>query len=219
MKNKNDQKSNLSQKLKCDEDEKKINKYIQISEKGWLSSQEAICIFSGNSLYASQNPIAYSKIIASIEGRHLKMLVGAAEMDKSVDGLHYDKNCLLYRASCRAWIDWALTKPSIQLESELLEAVGIKTIRDKESYRNQNEIIAKNRFKGAARMIFHVCPEARLSYIRQAITVSNALKNIPCDKTLRRWLDEEELSLMDVKPNKNEIAEIKKKLALDILPS
>ncbi len=113
------------------------------------------------------------------------MLVGAAEMDKSVDGLHYDKNCLLYRASCRAWVDWALTKPSIQLESELLEAVGIKTIRDKESYRNKNETIIKNRFQGAARTILYVCPEARLSYIRQAITASNVLEKIPCDKTLR----------------------------------
>ncbi|MBS0272615.1 MAG: hypothetical protein JSR85_08235 [Proteobacteria bacterium] len=135
MKNKHNQKSTLSHELKCDEDEKKINKYIQIAEKGWLSSQEAICVFSGNSLYDSQNPIAYSKIISSTVGRDLKSLVAAAEMDESVDGLHYDKNCLLYRASCRAWVDWALTKPSIQIESDLLEAVGIKTIRDKESYR------------------------------------------------------------------------------------
>jgi len=219
MKNKHNQKSTLSQELKCDEDEKKINKYIQIAEKGWLSSQEAICIFSGNSLYDSQNPIAYSKIISSTVGRDLKSLVAAAEMDESVDGLHYDKNCLLYRASCRAWVDWALTKQTLQLEPELLEAVGIKTIRDKESYREQNELITKNRFQGAARIILNVCPEARLTYIREAITASNVLEKIPCDKTLRKWLEEEELSLMDIRPKKEIVADIKKKLALDIPPS
>jgi len=80
--------------------------------------------------------------------------------DGSVKDIVFDKIYRLYRASCKAWVEWALTKVSISIEDELLEAVGIKTARPKESYRKAEEPEKRNKFLGATAITLHICPMA-----------------------------------------------------------
>lgn len=173
-------------------------------------------VFLGYPPEAATCPLSYSKIMETKEGQHLKMLVGAAEMDGSIEGMIVDRVALLCRASCRAWVNWALAKPSIQLEPELLEAVGIKTeesSRSNASYRPESERIRKNRFLGAAKTILHICPLARYKDIHSLIEASKLLDTIPCEKILRKWLNEDEIYLNDT-PLKNKTkTEIEEKLA------
>ncbi len=138
------------------------NKYIPLVEKGWWSSQEAICVFSRHPIENAHNPLSFGKIVATNEGHHLKTLVGAAESDESVKGIVFDKIHGLYRASCKAWVKWASTKETISLEDELLEAVGIKKARSKESYRKAEEPEIRNKFLGSAATTLQVCPRATL---------------------------------------------------------
>lgn len=194
------------------------NKYIPLVEKGWWSSQEAICTFLKYPLEEAYNFSSFAKITATKEGHDLKNLVGAAEVDSSVEGISYDKICGLYRASCKAWVEWALTKPSITIEDELQQAVGIKTdeiSRPNESYRQAEEPIIKNKFLGAAAVVLHVCPDASLKDIMDMVIATNVLSYLPTDKTLRKWLKEAKIQLKSKNPGGNR-TEIRKKLSLII---
>ncbi len=194
------------------------NKYIPLVEKGWWSSQEAICAFLRYPIEKASIFSSFARITATKEGLHLKNLVGAAEADSSVEGIFYDKICGLYRASCKAWVEWALTKPSITIEDEMQEAVGIKAdenSRPNESYRQAEEPIIRNKFLGAAAVVLHVCPDASLKDIMDTVIATKVLSYLPTDKTLRKWLKEAKIQLKSKNPGGNR-TEIRKKLNLII---
>lgn len=138
------------------------NKYIPLVEKGWWSSQEAICVFLRYPIENAHNFLSFGKIVASKEGHHLKTLVGGAERGEFVKGIVLDKICGLYRASCKALVEWALNKETFLLEDELLVAVGIKTARSKESYRKAEETEKRYKFQGAARAALCISDDASL---------------------------------------------------------
>lgn len=192
------------------------NEYILIIEKGWWSSQEAICVFLRYPIEKAYHPLFFRQITATKEGQYLKTLVGAAESDGSVKGIIFDKICGLYRASCKAWVEWALNKEGISLEDELIEAVGIKTARSKESYRNAEEPEIRNKFLGSAATTLHVCPLAPLKEIKDMVLATQILSSLPSDKTLRKWLKKAGIKLK-AKNSRKKRDEIRKKLGL-ILP-
>jgi hypothetical protein len=111
------------------------NKYIPVVEKGWWSSQEAICTFLKYPLDEAYNISSFARITATKDGHNLKKIVAAAEADSAIEGIVFDKIFWVFRAPCKAWVEWILTKPSISIEDELLEAVGIKIARLSASYR------------------------------------------------------------------------------------
>lgn len=191
------------------------NKYIPLVEKGWWSSQEAICVFLRYPIENAHNLLSFAKIATTKEGHYLKSLVGAAESDKSVKGIVLDKICGLYRASCKAWVKWALTKV-FPVENELLIAVGIKTARSKDSYRKAKEPEIRNKFLGVAAATLHVCPLAPLKEIKDVVLATKILFSLPSDKTLRKWLKNAGIKLK-AKNSKKTRYEIRKKLGL-ILP-
>jgi hypothetical protein len=177
------------------------NKYIPVVEKGWWSSQEAICVFLRYSIEEAYNFSSFARITATKEGLRLKKLVGAAESDESVKGIVFDKILGLYRASCKAWVDWALTKPSISIEDELLEAVGIKIARSKESYRQVEEPEIRNKFIGFASATLYDKPLTSLKEVKDKVIDAKLLPHLPTDKTLRKWLKNAAIKLKG-KPGK-----------------
>lgn len=190
------------------------NEYISIVEKGWWSSQEAICVFLRRPIEKAHNPLFFRQITATKEGQNLKTLVGGAEMDGSVQGILFDKICGLYRASCKAWVEWALNKKAISLEDELIEAVGIKTARSKESYRKAEEPEIRNKFLGSAATTLHVCPLAALKEIKDMVLAIQILSSLPSDKTLRKWLTKAGIKLK-AKNSRKKRDEIRKKTRLN----
>lgn len=197
------------------------NKYIPLVEKGWLSSQEAICIFLRYPIEKAYNFLSYSRITATKDGLRLKYLVGAAEVDGSVEGITLDKICLLYRASCRAWVDWALTKPTIQLDPELLEAVGIKnekTTKSNDTRRPEDEKNKMNQFRILAKTILYICPCACLEHIITVAEESGIAENLPSERTLRKWL-KPDIQLCSKKITDKEKFAIKEKLSPLLQPS
>ncbi len=200
----------------------RAEEYVCWVEKGWWSSQEAICVFLGHSPDSAKNQSLYGQIISSKEGQHLKDLVGRAEVDGSVEGIHCERVFLIYRASCKAWVNWALTKPSIDLDPQILHVLGIavdQLSRDKDSYRPKEEIINRSGFIAIAKSTLYLCPKARLEDITQLIEKAGAIGMLPGDRTLRKWLKQEGLSLFGHKQAEEEIAEIEEKLSPLLQPN
>lgn len=177
------------------------NKYILRVEKGWWSSQEAICTFLRYSIEEAYNFSSFERITATKDGQDLKKLVAAAEADSAIEGIVFDKIFWVFRASCKAWMEWALTKPSISIEDELLEAVGIKTPRSKESYRQTEEPEIRNKFIGFASATLYDKPLTPLKEVKDKIIDAKLLPHLPTDKTLRKWLKNAAIKLKG-KPGK-----------------
>ena len=118
-------------------------------EKGWWTSQEAFCVLMGSPPQAAHQESNVAQLKNSERGHYLIDLIAAAEIDHSVEGLIFAKPFYFYRAPCKAWLEWALTKPSIEIIPELLQAVGInkgKVSRSQESYRPEEEKLIKISF-------------------------------------------------------------------------
>jgi hypothetical protein len=186
-------------------------------EKGWWTSQEAFCVLMGYPPQTANHEAVLIKLKKAEEGAHLIDLIAAAEIDGSVEGLVFAKPFYFYRASCKAWLEWALNKPSIQIIPELLLAVGIvsdKIPRSQESYRPQEEKPTKASFIASAKIVLFLCSKARLKDIKEVILQSKVLENLPVDRTLRSWIAEEGVVLNDTKISNLEIAEIERKLQI-----
>lgn len=117
-------------------------------EKGWWTSQEAFCVFMEHPPQEANDEVNLNQLKETDEGRYLIELIGAAEVDLSVEGLVFAKPFYFYRASCKAWLEWALTKSSIEIIPELLKLTGIdlhKIPRSQLSYRPKDEEFIKDR--------------------------------------------------------------------------
>lgn len=197
------------------------NKYIPVVEKGWWSSQETICVFLKYPIEEAYNLSSFARITATKEGLHLKKLICAAEADSSVEGIILDKICLLYRASCRAWVDWALTKPTVQLDPELLEAVGIKnekSTKSNDSRRPEDEKNKMDQFRILTKTILYICPCACLEHIITVAEDSGIVEDLPSERTLRKWL-KPDIQLCSKKITDKEKLAIKEKLSPLLQPS
>ncbi len=179
------------------------NKYIPVVEKGWWSSQEAICAFLKHSIEEAYNFSSFARITATKHGQNLKRLVAAAEAESAIEGIVFDKIFWVFRAPCKAWVEWALTKPSISIEDELSEAVGIKTPRSKESYRQVEEPEIRNKFIGFASATLYDKPLTPLKEVKEKVIDAKLLPHLPTDKTLRKWLKNAAIKLKG-KPGKPE---------------
>lgn len=188
--------------------------YLLWTEKGWWTSREAICVFLGFSPDLADDIESFQNLVNDGASKHIVKLVDAAVRDKSVKNLVIEPALWSNRAPCKDWVQWAMSKPSIQVDSCLFEAVGIENNakRSKDSYRPENEKIVKASFMAVARAVLFFCPKARLKDIKKLAEESGAVSNFPSDKTLREWLKEGEVILHSKKQGKEEIREIEEKL-------
>jgi hypothetical protein len=120
------------------------------------------------------------------------------------------------RAPCKDWLEWALTKPSIKLDDELLLAAGIDISknqpRDKASYRADAEKTSKTKFILAAKIAVFLVSRPRLKDILQLLENSDPEQHFPEGKTLRKWLKEAGITLCSNKQTNEEIEKIENKL-------
>lgn len=186
-------------------------------EKGWWTSQEAFCVFMGYPPQDANDAVNLNQLKNTDEGRYLIELIGAAEVDRSVEGLVFAKPFYFYRAPCKAWLEWALTKSSIETIPELLQLVGInlhKTSRSQTSYRPKDEELIKAYFIASTKIVLFLCAKARLKDIKEVISQSQVLENLPSDRTLRKWVAQEGIVLNDNKRSDLEISEIEQTLQI-----
>jgi hypothetical protein len=198
----------------CVESQRK-NDYFLWVEQAWWTSQEACCVFLGYAPDKAHNLAAYRNMLSTSKGRHIQQIIDMAIADGSIKNLIIEPNLWRNRAPCKDWLEWALSKPSIHLDPLLLESAGIsfeKNSRTDESYRPKDEKLVKFNFRSLAKLILYLCPNARLKDITQIIESSNAIIDLPCDRTLRKWLSHEQISLFSSKQTDDEIDEIQKKL-------
>ena len=191
--------------------------FLKWIEKGWWTSQEAFCVFMGHPPQEANDEANLNQLKNTDEGRYLIELIGAAEVDRSVEGLVFAKPFYFYRASCKAWLEWALTKSSIEIIPELLQIVGIdlhKVPRSQLSYRPKDEEFIKDSFIASAKIALFLCAKARLKDIKEVICQSQVLENLPSDRTLRKWVAQEGIVLNDNKRSDLEIAEIERTLKI-----
>jgi hypothetical protein len=135
-------------------------------EKEWWTNREAICVFLKiNPDCASQNNV-FGSLIRSEPNRHIVDLVNRATKGHTIKNLVIDTAILSCRALCKDWLEWALTKPSIKLDDELLLAAGINISknqpRDKASYRADAEKTSKTKFILAAKIAVFLVSRPRL---------------------------------------------------------
>lgn len=188
--------------------------YLLWTEKGWWTSKEAICVFLGFSPDLADDIESFQNLVNDGNSRRIVKLVDAAVRDNSVKKLLIEPMFWSNRAPCKNWVQWAMNKPSIKVDPQLVEAVGVKsnTRRSKDSYRPEDEKIVKASFIAIAKTVLHICPKARLKDIKKLVKESGAVSSLPDERTLRNWLKEGKVKLYPTKQPKEEVQEIEQKL-------
>ena len=194
-----------------------INKYTLLLEKGWWTGKEAICIFLKLDFSVLNDDTYFSEICRN-QGNHISTLVNAAIRSGSIKNHVIEPHLWSNRAPCKDWLDWGLTKPSIapNLDVELLKAAGIEidqVPRDNASYRPEDEKWIKKAFIAISKSILFICPNARLADIKKLIENAKAIDYLPVDRTLRKWISEEQIHLFPTNQTDDEKLKIEKKLA------
>lgn len=207
----------ISNEIKESDQTEKIHPHW--TEKGWWTSEEAFCVFMGHPPQDANSEANLKQLKNTDEGRYLIELIGAAEIDRSVEGLIFAKPFYFYRASCKAWLEWAVTKSSIEIIPELLQLVGInidKMPRTQASYRPKDEEAIRASFIASLKVILFLCAKARLKDVREVILQSQVLENLPSERTLRKWIAKEGVVLNDTKISDLEIEKIERKLQIHL---
>ncbi len=190
--------------------------YIYWLEKGWWTANEAICVFSGQSPDEVDDLKYFRPYLLSEREKRVCKLVSAAVRDKSIKNHVIEPQFLSNRAPCKDWLEWAMNKPSISVDPELLIAAGITEVdnsRTNESYRPKDEIMLKFNFISIAKIVLYLCPNARLGDIQRLIEKTSAIDNLPGKRTLRDWIKNSGLSLFAERQTRQAIEEIDQKLS------